>query len=534
MSSPLSDNPVPTAPSTRATILVDHPDPKTFCLEDIQGDIYPTFPKDFEWFFFFTIKDATAFKTNLAEFIPLIATASSTREKLQEIAVAKLNRKPEDPKPRIPLRLYQMALTAKAFKPLDLGLTSKLADQHWANGQLAHAKKLGDRPKHTDTEYTPDWEPVWLKNELHGVILVATHCEAECKLAEDEIRKTFPSSIDIVNIVKGRVRDERHNEHFGSVVISFYMYLDIYLIRCYPRFKDGISQPAIEGLVKARDDRMKCKPGVILIGHDGEPNPMKRPAWAKNSAMMAFRKLQQFVPEFNTFLENNPTELEGLTKEQAIELTGAKLIGRFKSGCPIDLSDRIDDPVLGADPCRNNDFDYQKPPPGQERCPYVAHTRKMAPRFTTVPELQAVLPESLIMRAAIPYGEELDEVEKGAKQTLKDRGLAFVSYQSFLEAGFVRQQVVWANNPEFPPIEREEKRPASGFDPIIGNSSKGEEGPREVTGINPKALSKVMSLPDFVVARGGEYFWVPSMTALGLISKGQLKDEKPISANQRA
>ncbi|KAG8987029.1 hypothetical protein FRB94_002282 [Tulasnella sp. JGI-2019a] len=251
MSSPLSDNTVPTAPSTRATILTDHPDPKTFCLEDIQGDIYSTFPKvkllfqttarhvsdsghsfndgvpqDFEWFFFFIIKDATAFKKNLAEFIPLISTATSTRKKLQDIAVAKLNRKPEDPKPRIPLRLYQIALTTKAFDPLDLGPANQLADLDWERGQLAHAKKLGDRPKHTDTEYTPDWEPVWLKNELHGVILVATHCEAECKLAEDEIRKILPSSIDIVNIVKGRVRDERHNEHFG--------------------FKDGISQPAIK------------------------------------------------------------------------------------------------------------------------------------------------------------------------------------------------------------------------------------------------------------------------------------------------
>ncbi|KAG8854897.1 hypothetical protein FRB96_007297 [Tulasnella sp. 330] len=391
------DTMVLTAPPTRSTIPLSQADSETFDFDDIQGDVYPSFPKNFEWFFFFTIKNPKAFKADLANFIPKIATAAKTLEALKEISAAKITASnAHESKPTIPLRLYQMALTGKSFYPLGLGATENIRDKYWADGQLVDAYDLGDRPgsESTETKYEPDWDPVWLKHQLHGVILCATHSYGECQLAEIEIKKIFKDSMNIVNIVKGRVRDEpeRGHEHFG--------------------FNDGISQPAMRGLVNPHPGQLQCDPGVILIGHNGEPNPeaSSRAPWTKNSSMMVFRQLKQFVPEFNTFLKKNPTKLEKLTEEQAIALTGAKLFGRFKSGAPIDLVSEIDDPEIGSDPDKNNNFNYQASPLGQTRCPYAAHIRKMAPRFTTNEPLEKVLEQSLIIRAAITYGDELKKV----------------------------------------------------------------------------------------------------------------------------
>ncbi|MEH6373436.1 hypothetical protein V7793_03605 [Streptomyces sp. KLMMK] len=43
----------------------------------------------------------------------------------------------------------------------------------------------------------------------------------------------------------------------------------------------------------------------------------------------------------------------------------AKFVGRWRSGAPLALAPDHDDPELGADPMRNNDFRYQEDPRGQ-------------------------------------------------------------------------------------------------------------------------------------------------------------------------
>lgn len=70
------------------------------------------------------------------------------------------------------------------------------------------------------------------------------------------------------------------------------------------------------------------------MGHKGDPsliNGPVRPSWTKNGSVMVFRKLRQSVPEFDAFLEENLTKLDGLTDAEAVALTGAKLVGRWKS-----------------------------------------------------------------------------------------------------------------------------------------------------------------------------------------------------------
>ena len=62
-------------------------------------------------------------------------------------------------------------------------------------------------------------------------------------------------------------------------------------------------------------------PGVILIGEQGDA-VTGRPSWAKDSSFLVFRKLRQFVPEFNHFLSQNPINDPGLTPAQGSELLG--------------------------------------------------------------------------------------------------------------------------------------------------------------------------------------------------------------------
>ena len=42
------------------------------------------------------------------------------------------------------------------------------------------------------------------------------------------------------------------------------------------------------------------------------------------------------------------------------DLLAAKLMGRWRSGAPLVLAPERDDPELGADPLRNNDFNYKE------------------------------------------------------------------------------------------------------------------------------------------------------------------------------
>ena len=62
-------------------------------------------------------------------------------------------------------------------------------------------------------------------------------------------------------------------------------------------------------------------PGVILLGEAGD-TVTGRPDWAKDSSFLVFRKLRQFVPEFNHFLNQNPIKDPGLTPAQGSELLG--------------------------------------------------------------------------------------------------------------------------------------------------------------------------------------------------------------------
>lgn len=89
-----------------------------------------------------------------------------------------------------------------------------------------------------------------------------------------------------------------------------------------------------------------------------------------------------------------------------------------------------------------------------------------------------------------------------------ERGLAFVSYQSSIADGFQFLQTVWANQPTFAPSHA----PEPGWDPIIGQAGTGT---RFMNGYDIQNTNANLQLEqEFVVSRGGEYFFSPSISAI--------------------
>ncbi|KAG9041408.1 hypothetical protein FS837_012314 [Tulasnella sp. UAMH 9824] len=524
--------PAKCGPENRAIVPLKDIDPKL--LNNIQGDIFPTFPKKVEQFIFFSITDAVAFRQKLGEFREHITTAARVIKNLEDIEECRKKNKglPKPwPKDRlVKLIQYQIGFSHTGMDELNIGSPG---DQALMQGQKSQARQLGDEPapESTNTKFVgKHWTKDWTEKRIDGVILAASECDETCQEAVDQAVAIFGNSIKVEIIESGKVRPNEHegHEHFG--------------------YLDGVSQPALRGLVDPNPGQLRCEPGVVILGLDGDvtpPTPFnnggavnKRPPWAIGGSIMAFRKLKQRVPEFNKFLVANALKRPGLSDKEAAELRGAKMVGRWKSGVPIDLSPEKEDTTF-LDPTLINNFRYDSPEPGQARCPFSAHVRKTSPRKHIDPDdarvpLAPLLPHALMMRAGIPYGREVTPEEEQTQITSEDRGLLFVSYQNLLHVigtgfGFIQQG--WANNAGFPGPEKDAPAQAvpPGLDPIIGNAV-GDVRIRQTSGEDPSLMDQNLVIPeDFVVAEGGEYFFIPPMVAIDGIIQGEKLDPLPAS-----
>jgi len=266
-------------------------------------------------------------------------------------------------------------------------------------------------------------------------------------------------------------------------------------------YKDGIDQPAIEG---AGEDSFPAfgrpiKAGEFILGYPGEngtPLPMPQPdILGRNGSYVGMRKYQTRVGAFNRFLRSH-----GATEEER-ELLAAKLVGRWRSGAPLTLAPDADDPALGADPHRNNDFNYSKDPHGRQ-APFGCHIRRMNPRDSELTVLTDVNQHRLIRRGTTygpPYdpsalSEADDEIPRGAI-------FLFISAKAMSTMEFLQHE--WINDGNFIGVGPER-------DPIIGLQEEGAS----FTIPHEPVRRRVHGMETFNVLRGGEYFFIPSLSAL--------------------
>jgi Dyp-type peroxidase family len=457
-------------------------------LNNIQGDILGGLPKKTETKFFFQIVNVTSFRKQLQDVIPLITTVAKVLK--DRDAIDKHKKKPY-PKPEL-IPLWGVNISFSHFGFVKLGINdTNLVDAAFLGGQEADAESLGDSGTGTGPTFVPDWIPQF-KEKIDGLIIFSGDSHATVNAKVHQVLTIFgfgtpKSSVAEVFRVTGDVRpgNEAGHEHFG--------------------FKDGISNPAVIGFdTNPPPGPPPVLPGVILVGRVGDASQTTRDPWMVDGSFLTFRFLFQLVPEFNKFLTDNPLPVPGLSPKQGSELLGSRLVGRWKSGAPIDLRPFDDDVSLAANVQGNNDFSYAAELGTQKLCPFAAHTRKTNPRADLNNQVQT----HRIMRRGIQFGPEVTPEEQKEQKTIEKRGLLFQCYQSSIENGFRFIQTKWANNPTFPFTQTTKQVP--GFDAIIGQGVN-----RQLSGTNPDDPTIELGLPtNWVVPHGGEYFFAPSLAGL--------------------
>src|ERR1700757_102123 len=285
-------------------------------------------------------------------------------------------------------------------------------------------------------------------------------------------------------------------------------------------FADPISQPPIEGadapsypgdgVLEPDGTWRPLKPGEFLLGYEDEIGPPGAPApepfeLRANGTYVVFRKLYQDVAAFRRYLATAAKSLYGSDDQYHQDLVAAKIMGRWRSGCPLDLSPAKDDPAIAADVHRRNNFTYAGDDEGL-RCPLGAHLRRSNPRATPLKRLTAVRRHRLIRRG-VEYGPHLRD---GAlEDDGVDRGLINLFIQADIERQFEFVQREWMKGGEFIGLDPNEQ------DPINGTGGEGSQ--MSVPGAKQPFL---FDLPRFVTVKGGEYLFVPGLKALdGIIEQ---------------
>lgn len=267
------------------------------------------------------------------------------------------------------------------------------------------------------------------------------------------------------------------------------------------------------------------KPGEFLLGYEDEIGQVAQspshPDLRNNGTFLVFRKLRQNVPAFRKFLkdESNHMWAKAQDKDDKYyeELLAAKLMGRWKSGCPLELSPDEDNKTIAKNFEINNAFTYGQDPDGA-RCPLGSHIRRTNPRdqLLSAPadwedddKDRYHLNRHRIIRRGLTYGPELPD-NPTKEQEKADRGIFFMALNASISRQFEFLQQQWVNKGEFLGLDESDR------DPIIG---KAYDEKKELPVPGAKVPFVKTPIP-FVEERGGEYFFYPSRTALVGIADG--------------
>lgn len=336
-----------------------------------------------------------------------------------------------------------------------------------------------------------DWEKGFLYEEIHAMILLAHSDKASLNKACGKVLDELSDFSKILALDYGdgiQNANGQHIEHFG--------------------YADGISQPLFY-----KNDIEKYKSrinGDIL----SDPSSTLRLVLTKDpfgsqpedlGSYMVYRKLEQNVQDFKKEEIKKAKEL-GLSSIEA-ERFGAMVVGRFKDGTPVTSSS-----TNGLNDFEDlHNFDFQSD--DGSKCPFHSHIRKSHPRNG----------QRLIARRGITYGNlDVDILENPTiLQSPKEKvGLLFMCFQESISSQFEFMQQSWVNSKFFPTGD-------NGADPLIGQSEVRKPGKLLKNsnkyplkhGVNHATNFKPISMSNFVIPRGGEYFFTPSISFLVNVNK---------------
>jgi Dyp-type peroxidase family len=363
-------------------------------------------------------------------------------------------------------------------------------------------------------------DPQYLNDPIHLCLMVfGNDKESDDDIEKDKIvclnyyeklKSQFEENgLREVHAIDGQTQPD-NKEHFG--------------------FRDGISQPIIEGSgrVGSKDDVVKA--GEFLFGYEnefgvypdtplivkdqGNLNLLAPDAGGsglkdigRNGSFLVMRQLEQDVDKFWTFLNEKTKNPDGTINEEESLKLGAKIMGRWQSGAPITLFPKKD-PGNTSD---INDFGYSKFDPDGLKCPFGSHLRRSNPRDSVddhgVKESYKLSKQHRIIRRARLYGQ-IFEGSPTNKTPEGEVGLLFACFNADISRQFEFLQYTWGSLPKVKELYNDP-------DPIIGVKEKPEAGEEQNFTIQDLPINRTIhDLPRVITVKGGAYFFFPSISTL--------------------
>ena len=323
-------------------------------------------------------------------------------------------------------------------------------------------------------------------------------------------------------------------------------------------FSDGFGDPVFEGQFTPQAEALRkvgggavdgagtwrpLSTGEFLLGHPDEAQEVPGAAmpidFSRNGTFMVYRKLQENVSALDDYIAAQAplfAQVMGIPDpDHATNTLRAKLVGRWPDGVPLMAAPTYakwrafqarlaqataadDKAELAAIAKAYVNFEYGDDPAGN-RCPVTAHMRRANTRDMLDPTGDSPRAKGRhgsvlnnrrrILRRGLPYGA----VDPAATGDDGEHGIVFIALCAslFRQFEFVQQQ--WLQyGLDF--------NAGSDTCPLLGNHGPDAKlviPPDEGSGGPPFICDR---LPQLVEPRGGDYFFVPSMTALRMIGTG--------------
>ena len=366
-------------------------------------------------------------------------------------------------------------------------------------GMKARAKILGD----TGINAPDHWDTMWHGRPVHAWVAMYSRNVADLDACHAQVSVHMEST--------GGASLLGHQDataifiNGGESTIEHFGYTDGFGNPDYL----GVDRKSQPGHGKLGKDGKSWEPlatGELLLGYADEAGelpvaPMPH-LLASNGTFMVYRKLKQNVAAFRAYIDHEAKFYGG--GKAKLE---AKFIGRWKDGTPLELSPDYPNQGIVKDPDQSTNFTYSGDPEGT-RCPMGAHLRRVNPR-DSFGFHGGLVNRRRITRRGLPYGRYVPDGQPVSDA--EDRGIVFMALNASIsrQFEFVQQQWIEYGN---------DNHLGNDKDPLLGNH--GGHGKFAIQGdatpANPPMICS--KLPNFVELKGGEYFFLPSITALGMLA----------------
>jgi len=363
----------------------------------------------------------------------------------------------------------------------------------FCKGMSGRADLLGD----TGPSAPSGWDDGLGVGRAHVLVTLNARSDETLESALETLLSGLPTSMGVVHTEHGKLL-EGAREHFG--------------------YSDGFAQPAIEGVTdeKAAGGGVPLEGGAwrplalgeFILGYpdeDARDDPGRLPSAPnppldRSGTYLVWRKLHQDVAAFRRSLREGAKRYHDGDEEKL----AAKVVGRWRDGTPLMLSPDAPDPTFSPSTPGGNDFRYWGIDDAGTRCPIGAHIRRSNPRDSLGWEGLLSFRHRMIRRG-MPYGPALPE---GADDDDVDRGLVFACFVGSISRQFEAVQTQWLNDGNIFHLGHDR-------DFMLGDPTG--TGKMTIEGDPPFFFGPQ---GNYVTTRGGEYLFVPGMTALGAIADG--------------